>query len=63
MFEPFFSTKESGTGMGLAIADAAVGELGGSLRHHRAAGTTTFVITLPTTGAPVGAPLAAARPR
>ena len=63
VFEPFFSTKESGTGMGLAIADAAVGELGGSLRHHRAAGTTTFVITLPTTGAPVGAPLPAARPR
>jgi hypothetical protein len=47
VFEPFFSTKDGGAGMGLAIADALVGELGGQLCHRRRAGTTSFVVTLP----------------
>jgi signal transduction histidine kinase len=46
VFEPFFTTKSDGTGMGLAIADALVGDLGGDLRYERAGGTTAFVITL-----------------
>jgi two-component system sensor histidine kinase FlrB len=46
-FEPFFTTKADGTGMGLAIADAVVGDLGGELRYERVNGHTRFVVTLP----------------
>jgi signal transduction histidine kinase len=46
-FEPFFTTKPDGTGMGLAIAEALVGELGGSLRYERIGSRTAFVVTLP----------------
>jgi signal transduction histidine kinase len=45
-FEPFYTTKSDGTGMGLAIADALVGDLGGDLRYERAGGMTSFVVTL-----------------
>ena len=47
IFAPFFSTKERGTGLGLAVARAAVAAHGGTLAlrpHHPGA---TFVITLP----------------
>ena len=47
IFEPFFTTKSDGTGMGLAIADALVGDLGGEVRYERADGWTTFVVVLP----------------
>lgn len=47
VFEPFFTTKGEGTGMGLAIAEAVVGDLGGDLRHERAEGRTSFVVTVP----------------
>lgn len=47
MFEPFFTTKSDGTGMGLAIADALVGDMGGDLRYERGEGVTTFVVDLP----------------
>ena len=46
-FEPFFSTKPDGSGMGLAIADALVAEVGGQVRHERRDGTTRFAVTLP----------------
>jgi len=46
-FEPFFTTKGDGTGMGLAIADALVGDLGGELLYDRNGGHTTFSVTLP----------------
>lgn len=49
-FEPFFTTKSDGTGMGLAIADALVGDLGGELRYERGDGRTVFVVTLPAAG-------------
>lgn len=52
VFEPFFSTKDSGTGMGLAIADAVVDELGGRLDHRRDGGATSFAVRLPP-GAPL----------
>lgn len=48
-FEPFFTTKADGTGMGLAIADALVGDLGGEIRYERLDGETRFVVTLPRT--------------
>jgi C4-dicarboxylate-specific signal transduction histidine kinase len=54
LFEPFFTTKADGTGMGLAIADALVGELGGSLRYERNESRTAFVVTLPPP--PAGSP-------
>ncbi|MEZ5143299.1 MAG: ATP-binding protein [Acidimicrobiales bacterium] len=46
-FEPFFTTKPDGTGMGLAIADALVGELGGDLRHDRVDDRTVFTVSVP----------------
>jgi signal transduction histidine kinase len=50
VFEPFFTTKGDGTGMGLAIADALVGDLGGDLRYDRVGDITTFAVTLPAAG-------------
>lgn len=47
VFEPFFTTKSDGTGMGLAIADAVVADLGGELRYERVADRTRFVVRLP----------------
>jgi C4-dicarboxylate-specific signal transduction histidine kinase len=49
LYEPFFTTKPDGAGMGLAIADALVAELGGHLRHERRDGTTRCLVTLPPT--------------
>lgn len=45
-FEPFFTTKADGTGMGLAIADAVVAELGGDVAYRRSDGRTVFAVTL-----------------
>lgn len=47
LYEPFFSTKPDGTGMGLAIADALVADVGGHLTHTRTADTTTFALSFP----------------
>lgn len=48
VFEPFFTSKADGTGMGLAIAEAVVGDLGGELRYERVDGQTRFEVTIPT---------------
>jgi len=55
-FEPFFTTKGDGTGMGLAIADALVGDLGGDLRYERVGDRTVFVVRLPVASATVTVP-------
>jgi signal transduction histidine kinase len=48
IFEPFYSTKERGTGLGLAFTRQVVEEHGGSIRCESAVGQgTTFVIRLP----------------
>jgi signal transduction histidine kinase len=48
IFEPFYSTKERGTGLGLAFALQVVREHGGTIRCDSAAGRgTTFTIRLP----------------
>jgi two-component system NtrC family sensor kinase len=48
LFEPFFSTKQGGTGLGLALTHQIIQELGGVLRVHSTPGHgATFVISLP----------------
>jgi signal transduction histidine kinase len=48
IFEPFYSTKERGTGLGLAFTRQVVEEHGGLIRCESAVGSgTTFTIRLP----------------
>jgi signal transduction histidine kinase len=47
MFEPFFTTREKGTGLGLAFVREIVADHGGRVEVESAAGQTTFTITLP----------------
>jgi signal transduction histidine kinase len=48
IFEPFFSTKDGGTGLGLAVSQQIVQAHGGSIRCDSAPGRgTTFLVTLP----------------
>src|SRR5439155_12898310 len=48
IFDPFFSTKEHGTGLGLALTQQIVVEHGGSIDVQSAPGKgTTFTVRLP----------------
>lgn len=47
MFEPFFSTKESGTGLGMSIVHSTVTLHGGTIAVTSSPGTTRVDITLP----------------
>ena len=48
IFEPYFSTKETGTGLGLPIVKKAVEDHGGSIGVESTEGEgTTFTVTLP----------------
>jgi signal transduction histidine kinase len=48
VFEPYYSTKDTGTGLGLAVAKKIVDEHGGRIRISSAVGEgTTFTIDLP----------------
>ena len=48
IFEPFYTTREKGTGLGLAVAKAVVENHGGSIWVESSdTGGTTFVIRLP----------------
>ena len=48
IFEPYFSTKEGGTGLGLAMAHKIVEDHGGAIRVESQAGSgASFIITLP----------------
>ena len=53
-FEPFVTTNPDGIGMGLAITEALIGDLGGELRYERTSGWTSFVIVLPMITTPAG---------
>jgi signal transduction histidine kinase len=54
VFEPFFSSKPNGLGMGLAISRSIIEAHGGRLRaESNEAGGATFTITLPAEGGDV----------
>jgi signal transduction histidine kinase len=46
IYEPFFSTKEGGTGMGMAIVHSLVSLHGGEIDLHSEPGNTVFTISL-----------------
>ncbi len=47
LFEPFFTTREKGTGLGLAFVRDIAADHGGGVTVTSADGETTFVISLP----------------
>jgi len=50
VFDPFFSTKDSGTGLGLSLAHRIIENHGGAITVKSAPGEgTTFRVTLPLT--------------
>jgi signal transduction histidine kinase len=56
IFDPFYSTKERGTGLGLAFALQVAREHGGSLRCESQPGRgTAFFVRLPAAGGPSAA--------
>jgi nitrogen fixation/metabolism regulation signal transduction histidine kinase len=57
VFTPYFTTKESGTGLGLPIVERIVNDHGGAIWFNSAEGTgTTFFIDLPVDVSEAGAP-------
>jgi signal transduction histidine kinase len=47
LFEPFFTTREKGTGLGLAFVREIVADHGGRIDVTSASGETTFTVVLP----------------
>jgi two-component system NtrC family sensor kinase len=51
LFDPFFSTKEGGNGLGLALTQQIIRDHGGDLRVDSAVGRgTTFTVSVPASG-------------
>lgn len=53
IFTPNFTTKSSGTGLGLAMCRRMAEQAGGDIRYETSPGGTTFYVSLPITTAPV----------
>ena len=47
VFEPYFTTKSEGTGMGLALSEKIVAEHGGNIEFRTSTEGTVFEIVLP----------------
>ena len=47
IFDPFYTTKQKGTGLGLATSHAIVAEHGGTIDVESVPGRTTFTVRLP----------------
>jgi signal transduction histidine kinase len=47
LFEPYFSTKDKGTGMGLALSEKLISQHGGRIDYHTGPHGTTFRISVP----------------
>ena len=50
LFKPFQTTKQKGTGLGLAVADRVVKAHGGEIAVESGSGGTTFTVLLPSPG-------------
>jgi signal transduction histidine kinase len=47
LFQPYFSAKSTGTGMGLALSEKLISQHGGHIDYRTGAGGTTFRISVP----------------
>lgn len=47
LFQPYFSTKDTGSGMGLALSEKLIGQHGGHIGYRTGPDGTTFEITIP----------------
>ena len=58
IFDPFFSTKPgvTGTGLGLALAQGSITEMGGTITASNQKGGAVFEIRLPSAPIQVGKP-------
>jgi two-component system nitrogen regulation sensor histidine kinase GlnL len=52
LFEPYVTSKQGGTGLGLPIAHRIVTDHGGSIEVTTGAGGTVFDVALPVAGPP-----------
>jgi signal transduction histidine kinase len=50
LFDPYFTTKESGTGLGLAVSREIVCHHGGTIDFESGGSGTTFTLNLPSNG-------------
>ena len=51
VFEPFYTTKEDGTGLGLAVSHNIIQQHGGSITASNTPDGAVFILTLPTADA------------